>query len=120
MANTIRVEKVSSEIERTLSLIIQHDVHDSRVAEHFGSITRIELTNDLKYARIYVSVFGDEEERKSFMEGLASARGFIRSELGKQTTLRYVPELQFKLDRSFEEGSKVISLLEQMRADGKL
>lgn len=120
MAKPIRVEKVSSEIEKILSLILQHDVHDSRVSEHFGSITRVDLTGDLKHAKVYVSVMGSEDEKKLFMEGLASAKGFIRSELGRQTLLRYVPDLHFKLDRSFEEGARVISLLDQLKAKGEL
>jgi ribosome-binding factor A len=120
MAKPIRVEKVSSEIERVLSLILQHDVHDSRVSEHFGSLTRVDLTGDLKHAKVLVSVYGSEEDKRSFMEGLESAKGFIRSELGKQTTLRYVPALHFKLDRSFEEGAHVISLLDDLKAKGEL
>lgn len=120
MANPIRVEKVSSEVEKVLSLILQHDVHDARVTEHFGSITRVELTGDLKHAKVFVSVYGSEEDKRSFMEGLESAKGFIRSELGHQTTLRYVPALHFKLDRSFEEGARIISLLDELKARGEL
>lgn len=120
MAKPIRVEKVTSEIEKVLSLILQHDVHDSRVTEHFGSITRVELTGDLKHAKVYVSVYGDEDDKKSFMEGLESAKGFIRSELGRNTLLRYVPALHFKLDRALEEGARVISLLDQLKSQGEL
>lgn len=120
MANPIRVEKVSSEVEKVLSLIMQNDVHDQRVSEHFGSITRVELTGDLKHAKVFISVYGSEEDKRSFMEGLDSAKGFIRSELGKQTTLRYVPALHFKLDRALEEGARVISLLDEMKARGEL
>lgn len=120
MAHPIRVEKVSSEIEKVLSLILQHDVHDSRVSEHFGSITRVDLTGDLKHAKVHVSVFGSEEDKRSFMEGLESAKGFIRSELGRQTMLRFVPALHFKLDRSLEEGARVISLLDELKAKGEL
>lgn len=120
MAKPVRVEKVTSEIEKILSLILQHDVHDSRVSEHFGSITRVEMTGDLRHAKVMVSVWGSEDEKKSFMEGLESAKGFIRSELGRQTMLRFVPALHFKLDRSYEESAKVISLLDQLKAQGEL
>lgn len=120
MAKPIRVEKVTSEIEKVLSLILQHDVHDSRVSENFGSITRVDLTGDLRHAKVLISVMGDEEDKRAFMEGLESAKGFIRSELGRQTMLRFVPALHFKLDRSFEEGARVISLLDQLKAQGEL
>ena len=120
MAKPIRIEKVTSEIEKVLSLILQHDVHDSRVAEHFGSITRVDLTGDLKHAKVYVSVYGDEDDKRAFMEGLESAKGFIRSELGRNTLLRYVPALHFKLDRALEEGARVISLLDKLKDQGEL
>jgi ribosome-binding factor A len=120
MANTIRVEKITAEIHKALSDILRTEVHDVRVAEHFGSITRVELTRDLRHAKVFVSVFGEEENKKSFMDGLASAKGFIRGELGNRVRLRCIPELHFKLDLSLEEGAKIISLLENMRAQGQL
>ena len=120
MANSLRVEKITAEIQRAISEILRTEVHDTRVAEHFGSITRTDLTRDLRHATLYISVFGDPESQQAFMAGLASARGFIRSALGQRLRLRYTPELHFKLDLSLEKGSQVISLLESMRAEGQL
>jgi len=120
MANQIRLEKVSAEIQKILSQILRFEVSDTRVSEHFGSITRVEVTGDMKHSKVFVSVFGSEEDQKDFMQGLASAKGFIRSELARQTRLRYVPELHFKLDKSFEEGAKVLSILDQLKAQGEL
>ncbi|MBF2053033.1 MAG: 30S ribosome-binding factor RbfA [Candidatus Sericytochromatia bacterium] len=120
MAKSIRLEKVSAEIQRVLSQILQFGVRDLRVQDHFGSITRVELTGDMKHAKIFISVFGSEAEQKDFMEGLASARGFIRSEMAAQLRLRAVPELHFKLDKSFEEGARVLSILDELKARGDL
>lgn len=120
MAKSIRLEKVSAEIQRVLSHVLQSGVRDLRVQAHFGSITRVELTGDMKHATIFISVFGTAEEQKDFMEGIASARGFIRSELASQVRLRAVPELHFKLDKSFEEGARVLSILDELKARGDL
>ncbi|MGV3526832.1 MAG: 30S ribosome-binding factor RbfA [Candidatus Sericytochromatia bacterium] len=120
MANSIRIEKITSEIQKALSQILQFEVHDHRVREHFGSITLVEVARDLKHAKVFVSVFGTPEEEKDFMQGLASAKGFIRSELGRQVRLRAIPELHFKLDHSLAEGSRIISLLDDMKAKGQL
>lgn len=120
MANTLRVEKITAEVQRAISEILRLEVHDTRVAEHFGSITRVEVTRDLRHAKIFISVFGDEEQKQAFMKGLESAKGFIRSALGQRIRLRYIPELHFKLDMSLEKGAQVISLLEHMRAQGQL
>lgn len=120
MANSIRIEKVSSEIQKALSQIIQNEVRDVRVQENFGSITRIELSRDMQYARVFISVYGPEEDQEDFMAGIESAKGFIRSELGRRVRLRVVPELNFKLDRAIEQGSRVLSLLDEMKSRGEL
>ncbi|MGE3725681.1 MAG: 30S ribosome-binding factor RbfA [Candidatus Sericytochromatia bacterium] len=120
MANSIRVEKVTAEIHRALSDILRSEVHDIRITEHFGSITRVDLTRDLSHATIYVSVFGEPEDQQDFMQGLTSAKGFIRSELGRRVRLRFTPELHFRLDLALEKGAKVISLIEKLRAEGQL
>ena len=120
MANSIRIEKVTSEIQKALSQIIQTDVRDVRVQEHFGSITRIDLSRDMQYARVFISVYGPAEDQKDFMEGLESAKGYIRSELGRRVRLRVVPELNFKLDHALEQGTRVLSLLNEMKERGEL
>ena len=120
MAKSIRIEKINAEVQKALSHILQQEVHDERVSEHFGSITMVDVTRDLKYAKIMVSVFGPEEEQQAFMQGLESAKGFIRSELGRRVRLRAIPELKFKLDNSLAEGTRILSLLNEMKAKGDL
>lgn len=119
MAKSIRAEKVSAEILKLLSQILREEVRDERVNSLFGSILDVDVTGDLRHATIKVSVFGSDEEKAAFMDGLQSARGFIRSELGKRLRLRSVPELHFKLDLGIEEGSKVLAYIDQLKADGK-
>lgn len=120
MANTVRVEKITSEIQKALSHILRNEVRDQRVTENFGSLTRIDLTNDLRHAKIFISVYGSEEAKKEFMSGIESAQGFIRSELGRRVRMRYTPELHFKLDNSLEEGSRILALLDDLKAKGEL
>lgn len=120
MANSIRVEKVTSEITRALSDILRNEVSDQRIHDHFGSITRVEVTRDLQHAKVFLSVFGSAEEQAAFMDGIFSAQGFIRGELGKRIRLRFVPELHFKFDKSFEEGSKILALLDDMKSKGEI
>lgn len=120
MPNAVRIEKIAAEMQKSLSQILQQEVKDSRVSEHFGSITRVEVTKDLKHAKVYVSVFGPAEDQSAFMAGLESAKGFIRTELGRQVRLRAIPDLHFKLDQSLAEGSRILSLLDDMKAKGQL
>lgn len=119
MGKSIRAEKVSAEILKLLSQILRDEVRDERVKEHFGSILTVDVTGDLRHATIKVSVLGDDSEKDAFMEGLQSAKGFMRSELGKRLRLRSVPDLHFKLDRGIEEGSKMLAYIDQLKAEGK-
>ena len=95
-------------------------MHDARILSHFASITKVIVTGDLKHAKVHISVYGDPDSKKEFMSGVKSAQGFIRSELAKRMTLRFVPELHFILDASIEEGANVLDLLEQLRIKGEL
>jgi ribosome-binding factor A len=119
MAKSIRAEKVSAEILKLLSQILREEVRDARVTEHFGSILSVDVTGDLRHATIKISVYGSDEEKADFMEGINSAKGFIRTTLGKNVRLRSVPELHFKLDVGIEEGSKMLAYIEQLKAEGK-
>lgn len=76
-------------------------------------MTAVEMTSDLRYAKIFVSIFGDDETRERSLAGLASSRGYIRSELGKRIRLRFVPEITFVADRSLEVGDRISRLLRE-------
>jgi len=96
-----RLDRISEEIKKEISRIIREDVKDPRISP-MVSILRVDVARDLRYAKVYVSVLGNEEEKTSTIEGLTRAAGFIRKELGRVLTIRYIPELSFVLDTSIE------------------
>jgi ribosome-binding factor A len=116
MAN-YRVGRVNEQIKKELSQIIQMELKDPRIG--FITVTGVETTNDLSLSRIYLSVLGSDEQKEATLKALASATGFLRSELGKRMKLRHTPELQFKFDSSIEYGSRIESLLEELNGGNR-
>jgi ribosome-binding factor A len=110
MPNPRRVERLAALIEEIVSELLQREIKDPRVAGLI-SVTRVQLSQDARHAKIYVSVLGSEEERQATMQVLERAKGFIRSKLGSELTIRHVPEVQFVLDRSLEQGDRVLAIL---------
>ncbi|NLM36494.1 MAG: 30S ribosome-binding factor RbfA [Firmicutes bacterium] len=111
-----RAERLAVLIKEELGNILQKDLKDPRIG--FASITNVRVSRDISHAKIYVSVFGDKQRQTATMEGLESAKGYIRSELGKRIRMRYVPEISFVFDNSLEEGAKVLSLLDEIKKEG--
>jgi ribosome-binding factor A len=111
--STPRHLRVSQSIKRELSEIIQRELKDDRIAS-VVSITDVECSNDCRRAKVFISVFGDEEQQKSTMEALTERTGSLRGELCRRLSLRFAPELMFKLDTSLERGAKVSALLSQI------
>jgi ribosome-binding factor A len=106
---THRPEKVEEFIKEELSAILQREVRDPRVG--FVSVTDVEVSADLRHARIFVSVLGTDAQKTATMEGLTSALGYIRRALGRRLQMRFTPDLSFRLDESIERGSRVMKLL---------
>ena len=104
-----RIDKINEEVKRELASVIR-DLKDSRIPL-MTSVVTVNVTNDLRYAKAYISVMGDEETKKSAMQGLKSASGFIRREMGRRVDLRYTPEFIFELDTSIEHGANIEKLL---------
>ena len=98
-----------------LAELIAREVKDPRIG--FATVTRVELTADLSHARVFVSVLGNPEEQKNNLEGLSSATGFLRHEIGRRLALRRVPELDFILDPGAEAGEKIEMLLHKLHED---
>jgi len=98
-----RNARISEEIKRELSNIIRNDLKDPRIPILL-SITDVEVTKDLKYSTVYVSILGNEEEKSNALEGLKRAAGYIRKEIGNRVQIRYTPQFTFKLDNSIEDG----------------
>lgn len=108
-----RINRISEEIRKEVSDIIRNSVKDPRISQ-LTSIVRTEVTGDLHYAKIYISVLGSEEERKETFEGLKQASGFIRRELGSRLDIRYTPELQFISDHSIEYSVEINKKLNEL------
>jgi ribosome-binding factor A len=107
---SVRTERVADQIAKEVSLIIDRELKDPRVG--FVTVTGAKVTEDLRYADVYVSVLGDKDKREKSMAGLARASGFVRSLVGKRVRLRYVPEIRFRLDDSLIRAEKVDKLLQ--------
>jgi len=108
-----RTDRIASEVMREVERIIREDVSDPRTQCMF-SITHVDVTRDLRYAKVYVSVY-EEEKREPMMKALHSAAGFIRHNIGRRVQLRYTPELLFELDTTIEYGVHIASLLNEVR-----
>ncbi|MDD4504652.1 MAG: 30S ribosome-binding factor RbfA [Clostridiaceae bacterium] len=109
-----RIDRISEEVKKVVSEIIRNDLNDPRIST-LCSVVSAEVTSDLRYAKVYISVLGNDEEKKSTMKGLNSAAGFIRRELGKNIELRYSPEVNFELDNSIEHGAYINKLLKEVK-----
>ena len=104
-----RINKIKEEVRRELSNIVR-ELKDSRIPM-MTSIVAVRVTNDLSYAKVYVSVMGDEAIQKKAIEGLKSAAGFVRREIGRRLQLRHTPEFLFELDHSIEQGAYINQLI---------
>ena len=110
-----RADRVADLVKQQIAEILRREVHDPRIANI--TVTDVRLTDDLHSARIYVVELGKDRMSDEVGQGLSKARGFVRRELGKRLQLRYVPELSFFYDTSFEYGSKIDRLLKEIRKD---
>jgi ribosome-binding factor A len=109
-----RADKVAEEIRKVVSLIVQEELRDPRLG--FITITHCSLTPDLRFARIFFSVYGDEQKWKDTQAGLEHAVGFIRRILGERLDLRFVPEIVFASDHSSEYSIIIEQRLEEIKS----
>lgn len=114
--NIKRVNQISGELRRVISDIVQNKIKDPRIPE-LTSISHVDVTNDLSYAYVYVSVFGSDEDRESAVDGLKSAKGFIKKEIAREVRLRIMPELIFKKDDSIERSIEMSKLIDEVNND---
>lgn len=106
-----RVARIREEVKKEASDIIRR-LKDPRVG--FVTVTDTEVSSDMRYVKIFVSVLGSEEEKQKTMEALHRATGFIRTELGGRIRLRHTPEIHFKFDESIERGARIFELLREV------
>jgi len=108
-----RISVIQSEFKRVLSDIIKNEMKDPRISE-MASVTRVELSRDLKYAKAYISVYDSDKLKKSTIETLTHAEHFIKNEVGARMRLRRLPEIKFLLDTSIEYSSRISELLKKV------
>lgn len=111
-----RSQRVSDLLRKEIADIVIYRLKDPRVG--FITVTGVDVTDDIKIARVYVSIF-KEEERKSTLEILNSAKNFIRSELSKRLRMKFIPNIEFRLDTSIEYGDKIEKLLKEIEGQGE-
>ena len=112
MSTSNRIGRTNDDIQRVLSSLLRQ-VKDPRVQQGMISVTRVETTGDLRYAKVWLSVLGELDERE-FKRGLKSCGPWLRRELGAALSLRYTPELVFELDHSIEYGAHISKLIEEL------
>lgn len=108
-----RVNRLSEEIKKIVSHLIHNELRDPRIAT-MTSVVDVEVTRDLRYAYVFVSIFGDKEVQESTMEALKSSSGFVRREIGQKIKARLTPEIVFKIDRSIERGFEIQNVLSKL------
>ena len=117
MANSRRVEKVAALIRRELSQLLINGIRDERVHQSMVSITEVEVSGDLQYCKIFVSLFGDDNQKAEVFSGLDAATGYLKGELARRLQMRRAPEIVFKLDKGMEKGTSVLSLLGKLEEE---
>jgi len=113
-----RTDRLSEEIKKELSDLIRNQIKDPRLPE-LVSITAVRVTKDLRYAKVYVSVFGDDDKKNGALAALKHAAGFIRHEIGQRINIRYIPEFTFILDNSIEKGMYLSKLIDDTISGSK-
>ncbi|MDF2564601.1 MAG: rbfA [Massilibacillus sp.] len=109
----LRTEKVQELIKQEVSQIILKELKDPRIG--FVTVTQVDVTGDLRSAKIYVSLMGSEDQIKECWDGLQKALGYIRREIGKRIRLRCTPELAFQLDKSLDYSVHIQELLSKIK-----
>ncbi len=112
------IERVNTLIRREISELIQRELKDPRLDE-FIAVTAVETSSDLKYAKVFVSSIGGQQQEKKILGVLNAASGFLRSQLARKANLRRTPELTFHWDNSIEHGDHILRLIDQTSAEYK-
>jgi ribosome-binding factor A len=108
-----RPKRLALEIQHEISMMLFRDLKDPRIG--FVTITGVDMTPDLRHAKVFVSIMGSEAEKKSSLEALQHAAGWIRHELGQRIRMKFLPEIVFRADVSQEYGEHIDHLLDETR-----
>ena len=104
-----RTDRVEELLKQEIARLVREEVKDPRVG--FATVMDVSVSPDLRHARVFVSVLGDDPEREATIAALQRARGFIRARIGQEITLKYLPEIRFELDRTLERAARIEELL---------
>jgi len=115
MTSFSRADRVSGLIQEVLSELLKKNIHDPRLAT--ATISGVKMSRDLRLARIYFTLYGDSKKSEAAAQGFESARGFIKRSLASRLGLRYMPDLKFFYDESFDYGNQIEQLLEKITTD---
>jgi ribosome-binding factor A len=107
-----RSERLGELLLAELSGLLAREIKDPRIG--FVTLTRVDMSDDLRYAKVFASIIGSAPEKARALQGLSSATGYMRRHLGRALHLRYTPEITFLLDESLEYGAKIAQLLRQL------
>jgi ribosome-binding factor A len=111
--NSIKNTRINGEVQKELSILISREIKDPRI-HPMTSVVHVEVAPDLKTAKVYISVMGDDLSKKSTLQGLKSAASFMRGQLAKSLNLRNTPELTFVIDNSIEYGVHMSKLIDEV------
>ncbi len=108
-----RMERLNKVIKQEISSLIEREVNDPRLSNSI-SVTEVSVSPDLKYAKVFVSMLGNETDKTDMLSGFNAASGFLRKKLASRLKLRCVPQLSFHYDNSIEQGARLLKLIEQV------
>jgi ribosome-binding factor A len=115
-SNNRRSVRVAEAVREEVASFLTEGAKDPRIVG-FVTVTGVDVTNDLRHARVYVSVMGSDEERSTTLEGLESLAPHLRSRVAGAVRLRTAPEIEFRLDRTVERAARIENLLSELRRD---
>ena len=115
MSQNRRIQKVCSLLKKELSLILNNDLGEEIISDNFISISKIEISPDLYYCKIYITSSVGDEKKVKIVDSLNNSKSFIRHKLTQRIQMRRIPEVTFKTDRALEKGLSVLKLLDKLR-----
>ncbi len=110
----LKNERVAEDLKRHIGSIIVNELKDPRISD-ICSVTHVELSKDFKYAKVYISIYGNDDVKTGTLSGLKNAVGFIKKSLSKKMKIKYIPEITFVLDESIENGIRISKMIEELK-----
>ncbi|MCC7202508.1 MAG: 30S ribosome-binding factor RbfA [Nitrospirae bacterium] len=110
-----RTDRLGDQIRAEVADIIARKIKDPRIG--FVTVTSVDVSEDLRHAKVSVSVYGDEKTQAETMKGLNSAAGFVKGEIGRRIKIKFTPDIIFRLDSSLEKAAHVLEILEHIKKD---